>query len=739
VALALALAFPVAADEAAAPGGIEPDAKAALAARQESVEQEIANLRSASEGGGSDRSAEIEALEALIRTYERHAEVLGQAENLGRRMAASEQRLADGPTGQLAQPPPYVLAVLDALADARDGQRRQTQTLERASVAAQEALDAAVKNYERAERERRRAADAVAAAEDVGKKARRNVALQQARLASREAEAERDFARAEVEAFRLQLEVQRRDEQLLSDTVAWVRQNLSFEPADAAAGASELEDRIFEARRQRERSERQLTTAERRVADAERRLEALPEDPVRLAELELQRAEVQRWQLSVSSAAQTIDDWQTLETTIDRRVRVLANEVARPELLDWQTELEAQRDEVRRNLRLLEARRGEFAEERDRLERRAPNATDGERRALERQGKAVAAIVTQLDADKARWERMVATADRVLAEMEDRAERVSFGDRVRDLLRQGAEAWGFELFVVDDRAITVGKLTTALLLFVIGFIVARVFSRILGRLLLRRMGVEQGASTAIQSLAFYALLLFFFLSALRTVNIPLTVFTVLGGALAIGVGFGSQNIVNNFISGLILLAERPIKVGDIIEVEGTKGQVESIGARSTRVRTFDNIHMIIPNSSFLERSVVNWTLADDDIRTYVDVGVAYGSATRDVQRFLAKAIADHGRILKRPEPMILFTGFGDDALLFRAYFWIRSRDMAERLTIESDVRYRIDHLFREASITIAFPQRDVHLESVRPLDVRLVEREADDSKKGERGPPNLGG
>jgi small-conductance mechanosensitive channel len=721
LALGLVLATPMRAEDEPATERVAQDAQAALEARRQSVNQEIANLRAEGEAGSVDRSQEIQALEALIRTYERHAEVLGQTRNLDRRMTASEQRLADGPKGQLAQAPPYVLAVLDALADARDGQHKQTQTLERAAQAAQEALDAALKNFERAERERRKAADAAEDAKDVAERARRNVSLQQARLASREAEAERDLARAEVDAFRLELEVQRRDEQLLSDTVAWVRQNLSFEPADQARETSELEDRTFEARRARERAERQLVGAEGRLADAERRLEASPEDGVRLAELELQRAEVQRWQLLVSSAAQAIDDWQALETVNERRVHVLTGDVARPDLLDWQTELEARRDEVRRNLRLLEARRGEFAEERDRIARRAPSAPPAERRALTRQTEAVDAIVTQLDADRARWVRIAGSADRVLAEMAERAQRVSFGERLSDLARRGGEVWESELFVVDDRPITVGKLTTALLLFVVGFFVARVVSRVLGRLLLRRVGIEQGASTAIASLAFYALLLFFFLSALRTVNIPLTVFTVLGGALAIGVGFGSQNIVNNFISGLILLAERPIKVGDIIEVEGTKGQVEGIGPRSTRVRTFDNIHMIIPNSAFLEKSVVNWTLADDDIRTHVDVGVAYGSATRDVQRFLARAIADHGRILKKPDPMILFTGFGDDALLFRAYFWIRSRDMAERLTIESDVRYRIDHLFREASISIAFPQRDVHLDALHPLDVRLVE------------------
>ena len=134
----------------------------------------------------------------------------------------------------------------------------------------------------------------------------------------------------------------------------------------------------------------------------------------------------------------------------------------------------------------------------------------------------------------------------------------------------------------------------------LGFLVARLASRLLGRVLMRRTTLAAGAATAIQGLLFYVLLVLFFLVALRSVSIPLTAFTVLGGALAIGVGFGSQNIVNNFISGLILLAERPIKVGDVIEVDGQRGTVEWIGARSTRVRTVlysagtSTRHMISP-------------------------------------------------------------------------------------------------------------------------------------------------
>ncbi len=280
--------------------------------------------------------------------------------------------------------------------------------------------------------------------------------------------------------------------------------------------------------------------------------------------------------------------------------------------------------------------------------------------------------------------------------------------------------WRAELLSVGGRSISIGTVITALLLLVLGILLARWSSRRVGSLLTRHVGLDRGAAAAVQGLTFYLLLVLVFLLVLQTANIPLTAFTVFGGALAIGVGFGSQNVVNNFLSGLILMIERPIKVGDIVDIEGTYGRIERIGARSTRIKTFDNTHIIIPNSAFLEKNVVNWTLSDNVVRTWVDVGVAYGSPTREVDRLVHRVLAEHGKILKKPAPVVLFTEFGDNALHFRAYFWLQMREMMDRRRVESDVRYRIDHLFRDAGIVIAFPQRDVHLDTTAPLDVRLV-------------------
>jgi potassium-dependent mechanosensitive channel len=216
------------------------------------------------------------------------------------------------------------------------------------------------------------------------------------------------------------------------------------------------------------------------------------------------------------------------------------------------------------------------------------------------------------------------------------------------------------------------------------------------------------------------LLAFVVLFAMYTVNIPLTVFTLFGGALAIGVGFGAQNLINNFISGLIMLLERPIKVGDIVDVDGVRGRVSTIGARCSHVRRFDGIEMLVPNSAFLEKNVTNWTLSDRLIRFSVTVGVAYGSPVRDVSKLMMMVLEEHGKILKYPEPLVLFEDFGESALVFTSYYWIELAGETDSRIVASDIRFRIDRLFREAGISIAFPQRDIHLDGIGPVDVRIV-------------------
>jgi small-conductance mechanosensitive channel len=283
--------------------------------------------------------------------------------------------------------------------------------------------------------------------------------------------------------------------------------------------------------------------------------------------------------------------------------------------------------------------------------------------------------------------------------------------------------WTYRLINVGGTWITVRKLVVGFTLLVVGYFVARFLSGLVRRGLLGRPRVTEGGAAIFGTVVFYLLLLVFTFSALNIAGVPLTAFTLLGGAAAIGVGFGSQNIVNNFISGLILLAERPINVGNLIEVGDLHGTVEHIGPRSTRVRTGANVEIVVPNSTFLESNVVNWTLSETRVRVNVSVGVAYGSPTERVADILRRCTEEHERVLATPAPIVLFGDFGDNALVFEVHFWIEMRRMMDRRMIESDVRFRVDEHFREAGIVIAFPQRDVHLSSLAPIDVRVQSSE----------------
>ncbi len=294
------------------------------------------------------------------------------------------------------------------------------------------------------------------------------------------------------------------------------------------------------------------------------------------------------------------------------------------------------------------------------------------------------------------------------------------GEALRRLLRDIGAVWSYQLTAIDGRALTVGKVVIALLVVAVGAPIARLVMRRVSRKLLARVGIQPGAADAFATLGFYVVLACLVVFALWVAEIPLTVFTLAGGALAIGIGFGSQNILNNFISGLILLAERPIKVGDLIEVNGTFGQVESIGARSTAIKTFDNFHIIVPNSTFLESNVVNWTHTDNLVRISLVVGVAYGSPVRKVEEILLEVVREHEKTVMPPEPVVLFNDFGDSALVFQALFWIEMKRPMEQRRVLSDLRFRLDERFREEAIVIAFPQRDVHLGSAQPIQIQVI-------------------
>lgn len=284
--------------------------------------------------------------------------------------------------------------------------------------------------------------------------------------------------------------------------------------------------------------------------------------------------------------------------------------------------------------------------------------------------------------------------------------------------------WDYELFRFGDSApILVGQIVLVIAVLLVGYVLSKIIERMIQRRL-AKTDLRADAAFMLQRLVYYVLLVVLTMTALSLLRVPLTAFAFVSGAIAIGVGFGAQNVINNFISGWILLFEKPVRIDDFIEVDNHHGVVERIGNRSTRIRRTDGVHLLIPNSQMLERVVINWTLVDQRIRTIVRVGVAYGSPLRKVAQLMKQAVDEQPETKGDPEPVVILEDYGDNAVIFDSYFWCEVGGERELRQIRSAIRFRIDELFTENDIVIAFPQRDIHLDTPAPIKVQVLGNDA---------------
>lgn len=342
-----------------------------------------------------------------------------------------------------------------------------------------------------------------------------------------------------------------------------------------------------------------------------------------------------------------------------------------------------------------------------------------------------AAIHERLELSASRLERRL---NRWLGDLEKpgkqslHAQAVVWGDQAVNLWRT---FWQYELFAVEDVSevdgrkisvsygVTVGKSVGGIVLFIFGY---WLFSRLasgLQHLLIRRFGITQQQAAAIRRWVMILFALGLILFILNLARIPLTVFAFMGGALAIGIGFGTQTIIKNFISGVIILFERKIRVGDIIELGGITGHVTGVDLRATTVRGFDGVEALVPNSSFLENQVINWTYSNQQIRRELRVGVAYGSDTRATEALLVCVALEHLQVLKQPAPEVYFEDFGDSALAMTLVFWIELGPGTVARRVDSELRHTLNRRLGELGIEIPFPQREVHIDVKYPIPVSL--------------------
>jgi small-conductance mechanosensitive channel len=272
------------------------------------------------------------------------------------------------------------------------------------------------------------------------------------------------------------------------------------------------------------------------------------------------------------------------------------------------------------------------------------------------------------------------------------------------------QGWlNYSLFTFNERAVTLLEVLAVPIWLIVSLWFAKFIIRSFANQL-KAKNKDPNIIHLVERILYVIALAIIFITLLSMLNVPITAFAFLSGAIAIGFGFGAQNIINNFISGWILIGEKPIRIGDFLEVEGVKGIVEEINTRSTRVRRVDGVHMLIPNSKLLENTVTNWTLRDKLVRGTVQVGVQYGSDCDQVANIMLKVAKAQPEVLESPEPAVFFQDFGDNALMFEVYFWINSQVEGGLRLVSSNIRFALNREFQQHDIVVAYPQRDIHLD-----------------------------
>jgi potassium-dependent mechanosensitive channel len=627
-----------------------------------------------------------------------------------------------------ARPPPYSLLMLEDLRDQLAAESVRHDTIEAEVAVMRNLLELVRQTHETRERGRRSAREALERSRDPQVAGRLNAALDSAILLASVARETMHLREIQLKELEIEKSINELNREYIRERIQLVSEQVTFSQDDLQTVFQKLADTEAGLKHQMESTGAALQEIQQKWLEAKGGLDRSPGSP-------LAEETVKAWQLArdsrqkeMASLNQRVAEIAVLRTLWQSRYAVFNETATGEEMKEWRGQLrgfverlgQARRlsdldfERCRTDLAILDMRLNQARQEQPQVASWLEFQSDELKHLMGIHAK----IFLEISASDVFLERFSAELDEALGIQSE-------GRWLAGVGAWAKSAWNYEITSVSDEPITVRKLIGTLIFLFVGWLVSRWLSRMLSRRILPRFGLDGGNAAALQSIVFYLVFVLFGYVSLELIGVPLTVFAFLGGAVAIGIGFGSQNIINNFISGLILLFERPIRVGDLVDIDGTHGTIERVGARSTRVRTGSNLEMIIPNSRFLENNVTNLTLSDERFRASVCVGVAYGSPTNRVAEVLERAVLEHPDVIKTPDPFVLFTDFAASSLNFEVHFWIRMRTLMQRRRIESDVRHAIDGLLREADITIAFPQRDIHFDASAPIEVRVQAAEMD--------------
>lgn len=280
----------------------------------------------------------------------------------------------------------------------------------------------------------------------------------------------------------------------------------------------------------------------------------------------------------------------------------------------------------------------------------------------------------------------------------------------KELIEWLKTSWNYELFHLGDSVFTTKTFLLLVLSLFLLFYLSSKIRKILVKKIFPRYDLDIGVSQSIATIVRYLLIIIGLIIIFQTTGIDLSALGLLVGALGVGIGFGLQSITNNFISGIIILFERPIKVGDRIEIDDLAGNIVEISARATTIITNDNISVIVPNSDFINSRVINWSHNNKEVRLNFPVGVSYKEDPEKIKSLLEEVAKDNSGVLGSPEPYVLFESYGDSSLNFNLLVWT-SEYIDRPKILRSELYYEIFAKFKEHNVEIPFPQRDIHLKS----------------------------
>jgi small-conductance mechanosensitive channel len=696
----------------------------------------------------ADMAKERDVLLTLTHLNDRRSYAEGEVARLKQARAAAEA--ADQSWTGLTTPPPYSILTVDEWRDDADMLRVHIASLQAAIQHLDSEFERAQGEIKRAEESLRRANDARdPSADDVGRERerwRRDLAELQVRAAGAGAL----LTRLAREAKADDLAARQADLHRLTRQIAAGMQHVRFDASDLAQAQKRLKEFAATIEQDRIRLGRQLQERQRQRENAaslvERAAPGTPERATAQARLAVAQswADTLRYESEIASGlprlvdamAQMWDQRALMFNSPDPAARHEAQQRVQASietLSPWRVYVDILVNEARAQLRAAESRltQADFSvgdgtvPEVDAVT--AARYTVG---AYER----VQTTIEEADRTLRRW-----VADSVEKERSGdwRARAVNTWLSVKDVART---VWEFELFAVEDttvidgkqvtipRGVTVGKSVGALLLFLLGYWIIGRLARQVERAMVRRgLNAERVRTFRRWTVAVMSFALV--LLTLNLARIPLSVFAFLGGALAIGVGFGTQTIIKNFISGMILLVERRVQIGDVIEIDGVQGTVTTVDLRSSTVRSGDGRETLVPNSVLLEHKVANWTLTDRKVQRSIRIGVAYGTPMRATAEKIEDTAKRHGNVLSNPPPQVLFEDFADSAQILTLYFWVELSDKVSATQVASDLRFMIDKRFADEGIAIAFPQRDVRVDPSRPIRVEMIAPAASDAPR----------